>query len=66
MFSDGNPLASVLNANVGIDTGSLQVSLYAKNLLNDRKIIQRPTIEQLTSAYTLTPLTVGLSVSKQF
>ena len=60
------PIYSVLNANVGIDTGSLQVSLYAKNLLNDRKIIQRPTIEQLTSAYTLTPLTVGLSVSKQF
>ncbi|HVJ52683.1 MAG TPA: TonB-dependent receptor [Aliidongia sp.] len=63
-FSD--PQYGVFNASVGIDTGSFQVSLYAKNLFNDQTIIQRPQINTVIEGYTVRPLTIGLNVSKQF
>ena len=61
-----NQQYAVLNASVGIDTGSLQISLYAKNLANDQTIIQRPQINSVIEAYTVRPLTVGLTIAKQF
>jgi outer membrane receptor protein involved in Fe transport len=61
-----NKQYGVLNASVGIDTGSMQVALYAKNLANDQTIIQRPQINSVIEAYTVRPLTIGLTVSKQF
>jgi iron complex outermembrane recepter protein len=63
-FSD--PQYGVFNASIGIDTGSLQVSLYAKNLFDDSTIIQRPKINTVIEGYTVRPLTVGVTVSKQF
>jgi len=61
-----NAAYGVINATAGIDTGSLRVSLYAKNLANDRTIIQRPQIDSVTEAYTVQPLTVGISARKDF
>jgi outer membrane receptor protein involved in Fe transport len=56
----------VFNASAGITTGPYEVTLYAKNLLNNDKTIQRPAINFVSEAYTLRPLTVGLKGSMKF
>jgi iron complex outermembrane receptor protein len=63
-FSD--PQYGVFNGSVGVDMGSLQVSLYAKNLFDDSTVIQHPKINTVIEGYTVRPLTVGLTVSKEF
>ncbi len=62
----GRPVYNVLNASVGADFGSLVVSLFVKNLLDQNKTIQRPSLLSVNEGYTVRPLTVGLSVSKEF
>jgi hypothetical protein len=42
---------------------TLSVSLYAKNLLASKKIIQYPSVFQVEEGYTVQPLTIGLAVS---
>jgi outer membrane receptor protein involved in Fe transport len=61
-----NPSYGILNGSIGIDTGSFQISLYGKNLLNNQTIIQRPNVASIVEGYTVRPLTVGLNVAKQF
>jgi iron complex outermembrane receptor protein len=61
-----DPAYGVLNAGIGVDTGSFQISLYGKNLANDQTIIQRPQVNNVIEGYMMRPLTVGLNVSKQF
>jgi iron complex outermembrane recepter protein len=63
-FND--PFYGVANASVGIDFGSLQMSLFAKNFLDNQTIIQRPQINTVITGYTVRPLTVGLNIAKQF
>ncbi len=60
------PSYGVLNGSLGMTTGPYEVSLYAKNLTNNQKIIQRPSINFVSEAYTLRPLTVGLRGSMKF
>jgi iron complex outermembrane recepter protein len=60
------PAYGVLNGSFGIDTGSLQISLYGKNLLNNQTIIQRPNVAGLNEGYTVRPLTIGINIAKQF
>jgi outer membrane receptor protein involved in Fe transport len=61
------PAYGVLNGSFGIDAGgSLQISIYAKNLLNNQRIIQRPNVADIEEGYTVRPLTIGLNVAKQF
>jgi iron complex outermembrane recepter protein len=60
------PSYTLLNASAGLRQGSWSASLYARNLLNDHKIIQRVPIELLETAYTPRPLTVGVQVSARF
>ncbi|MDB5394768.1 MAG: pdt [Rhodospirillales bacterium] len=61
-----NPQYGVINASVGVDVDALQVALYAKNLTNDQTIIQKPHDNGIIKGYTVRPLTVGMTVSKQF
>jgi len=61
-----DPSYGVVNASVGVDLGSLQISLFAKNLLDNQTTIQRPQIDTVIEGYTVRPLTVGLNVAKQF
>ena len=56
----------VLNASFGIDTGTLKISIYAKNLLNDHTIIQKPTVNSVTEGYTVRPLTAGITARQDF
>jgi hypothetical protein len=57
---------SVLNASVGVALHSYEISVFAKNLLDDRKIIQRPALLFEPEAYTVRPLTAGLNVKLRF
>jgi iron complex outermembrane recepter protein len=62
----GRPVYNVLNASIGADMGSMVVTLFAKNLLNQNKTIQRPSLLSVSEGYTVRPLTVGVSLSKDF
>jgi len=61
-----NPEYGVVNARMGADLGSWQVVLWGKNLTNNQTIIQRPNVASVLEAYTVVPLTVGITISKQF
>jgi outer membrane receptor protein involved in Fe transport len=63
-YSD--PMYGVLNASAGVDTGEMQVYLWAQNLANDQTIIQRPQVNSVIEGYTVRPLTIGLSFARQF
>jgi hypothetical protein len=60
------PGYNVLNGSVGFNSGAFTVSLYAKNLLDNSKIIARPSINFTEEGYTLRPLTIGLMGSMKF
>jgi iron complex outermembrane receptor protein len=60
------PSYGVLNGSVGAISGPFQLSLYVKNLLNNGKIIQRPSINFVEEGYTLRPLTIGVKGSMKF
>jgi iron complex outermembrane recepter protein len=55
-----NPGYGVLNLSLGVKGGSYELSAYATNLANDRKIIQQPEVNTVFEAYTVRPRTVGL------
>jgi iron complex outermembrane receptor protein len=61
-----NPSYSVVNLNVGVTMGPVEVSLFAKNLLDNNTILQAPTINGITMGYTLRPRTVGVALQAKF
>ncbi len=61
-----NPQYDVLNGSVGIETDRYSVSLYVKNLGDDRTIIQRPEIDTIIEGYTVRPLTIGMTGKLNF
>jgi hypothetical protein len=56
----------VVNALAGIDVHSLEISLYATNLLDNTTIIKHPQVNLVIEAYTVQPRVIGLRVSKHF
>ena len=56
----------MLNANVTVSYGPVDVSIYAKNLLNDQTIIQTPEINTVYEGYTVKPRTIGVSLKAHF
>jgi outer membrane receptor protein involved in Fe transport len=60
------PSYAVLNARVGVNMRGCEISVFAKNLLNDTKIIQRPALLFVPEGYTVRPLTLGLNIKTQF
>jgi outer membrane receptor protein involved in Fe transport len=61
-----NSAYGVVNAQLGMSTENWKVYLFAKNLLNDHTIYQQPTVASVTEGYTVRPLTVGLSINRNF
>jgi iron complex outermembrane recepter protein len=61
-----NPAYSVVNLSTGVNVGNLEIALFAKNLFNDKTILQSPLIDGEIQGYTLRPLTVGLSFQAKF
>ena len=57
-----NPGYGVVNASLGVRFGPHTLTLYAKNLLDDRTIIQRPQINTVVEGYTVHPRTIGVSL----
>jgi len=55
----------IVDASVGADIDSWEVSLFAKNLLNDKTIIQRPFVQFLTEALRPRPRTIGVMISRK-
>ena len=51
---------------VGIETETYDVSLYAKNLGDNRTIIQQPELNTVIEGYTVRPLTVGVTAKFRF
>ncbi len=60
------PRYGVLNGNMGLDVGRWVFTVYAKNLTNNKQIIQRPSINFVEEGYLLRPLTAGLMISTSF
>jgi hypothetical protein len=61
-----NPSYGAMNLSTGVNVGRYQVSLFAKNLLDNKTILQAPTVNSVTMGYTLRPLTVGLALQAKF
>ena len=61
-----NPSYYVTNLNAGVGFGRYEVSLYAKNLFDDRTILQSPQINSVIQGYTLRPQTLGVSFQARF
>jgi iron complex outermembrane receptor protein len=57
-----NPSYGVLNASVTLASTAYEISLYAKNLNNDQKIIQTPEVNTVVEGYTVRPRTIGLTL----
>jgi outer membrane receptor protein involved in Fe transport len=61
-----NRAYGVANAQVGVDTDTLKIYLFVKNLLNDHTIYQQPEVASVTEGYTVRPFTIGVSVKRDF
>jgi outer membrane receptor protein involved in Fe transport len=61
-----NPAYDVTNLNAGVGFGRYEVSVYAKNLFDDRTILQSPQINSVIQGYTLRPQTIGVSFQAKF
>jgi outer membrane receptor protein involved in Fe transport len=61
-----NPAYGVVNANITLASGLYEVSLYAKNLLDDRTIIQTPEVNTVYEGFTVHPRVVGLTLKAHF
>jgi iron complex outermembrane recepter protein len=61
-----NPSYNVVNLNAGVGFGKYEVSVYAKNLFDDRTILQSPQINSIIEGYTLRPQTIGMSFQAKF
>ena len=59
------PSYKTLDASVGASLGAWDLSLFAKNLLNDQTVLQRPFVQFLTEAYRQRPRTIGLLLSRK-
>ena len=61
-----NPAYHVVNLALGASFDRYELSLYAKNLLNDQTILQSPTVNTVTMGYTLRPRTTGIALQAKF
>jgi len=61
-----NPAYHVVNLAMGVKYDRYELSLFAKNLLDDRTVLQSPQVNTVTLGYTLRPLTVGVELRANF
>ena len=60
-----SPAYGILNLSMGFTQKKFSFSLYAKNLLDNKQIIQYPSVNTVQEGYTVRPLTVGITASYQ-
>ena len=61
-----NPSYGALNLNMSLIFKNYELSLYAKNLLNDQTIIQSPEINTVYEGYTVHPRELGAMLRATF
>jgi outer membrane receptor protein involved in Fe transport len=61
-----DPSYSVVNLNAGVRVSRFEASLFAKNLLDNKTILQSPQINSVQEGYTLRPQTIGLALQAKF
>ncbi len=61
-----NPSYGVMNANLSFSMKNYEIALYAKNLLDDRTLIQTPEINTVYEGYTVHPREVGVVLRADF
>ena len=61
-----NPSYGVANANIALIRDGYEIALYAKNLFDDKTIIQSPQINTVTQGYTVHPRTIGVTLKAGF
>ncbi len=54
------------NLDVGVDYRGLALSVFVKNIADDRTVIQKPSVLFVRQGLTLQPRTIGVSLRKQF
>ncbi len=60
------PAYHTLDASTGVAFESFELSLYIKNALDDKTIIQRPSINEVEEGYRVNPRTIGMNVTAHF
>jgi iron complex outermembrane receptor protein len=60
------PAYDLAGASIGVTTAGWEVSLFAKNIFDAKKIIQRPSDNYAPEGYTPTPRTIGLAANARF
>ena len=55
-----------LDASTGMTFDRWEFTLFAKNLANYTKIIQRPSIQGVDEAFYVRPRTIGVTASYEF
>ena len=60
------PVYDVFNASAGVTFGQYEVSIFAKNLFDQNKIIQRPSLLSVNEGFTLVPMTIGVAFTADF
>jgi outer membrane receptor protein involved in Fe transport len=60
------PSYTLLGGSLGITAGAWEFSLYAKNILDDRKIIQSPADNFVAEGYTPVPRIIGVTGHVRF
>jgi iron complex outermembrane recepter protein len=61
-----NPSYGVMNLSIGLEADRYEVALYAKNLLDNKEIIQSPEINTVVEGYTVRPMTIGMTAKYKF
>lgn len=60
------PSYTLLGASLGITAGAWEFSVYAKNILDDRKVIQSPADNYVAEGYTPVPRIIGVTGDVRF
>ena len=60
------PAYVTADASAGLTLERWEFTLFAKNLTNNRQIIQQPSIQGVSEAYYLRPRTIGLTAAYEF
>ena len=54
------------NVDVGVDYQGFGLSLFVKNIADDRTVIQKPSVLFVRQGLTVQPRTIGVSLRKSF
>lgn len=60
------PAYHTADASIGISFAHADLTLFAKNLLNDDTLIQHPNVASVSTGYRVAPRSIGVSLSGSF